>query len=363
MFLGIMMTGGLLGVLLFLSLCIASIYKSFYEITKLDDQHKLLGFSFISFYLAFLVGGLTENLMHIMAYPFLVLNLIKMIPKGVSMNKNINQLDDNITEKEIGLFAVIVKRKKIVMRIILLTLLMLCAYVYKVQPIYESRAVVQIGSVMEIGSATNMDKNGILQPRLIEEPETLIIRLNGKYLNNDGAGKDDHQTLYSINLEGKNNVVIIARGGSPIQVQSFLDNITNELMNEHRMKFDGIRALQKEYIDKLQRKLNVIDAENNYYDAKIKVSDGTIAILSILEKAKNNEQRISIEQEIFKLQAVTSETYLTPTQIIQYPTLASKPVLPKPLYIVLAGVVGVICAILIALLVEVFSKNQAQRKT
>jgi len=81
LYLGAVMTGGICGLFLFISLCGLTIIDAWRTIMKLSNATKFMGFSLLSFFLAFAVGGFTENLMHIMFYPFVALLFLRWMPQ------------------------------------------------------------------------------------------------------------------------------------------------------------------------------------------------------------------------------------------------------------------------------------------
>lgn len=81
-YLGVMLTGGLVGfvfVCIFLLMAITLAWK---YVQSVRAEDRLLSVSFIAFFVAFLIGGLTENLMHIMFYPFVCLLMLKLLPQS-----------------------------------------------------------------------------------------------------------------------------------------------------------------------------------------------------------------------------------------------------------------------------------------
>jgi hypothetical protein len=80
MYLGAVLTGGLVGLTVFVGLCIGASMLVVRQIREYEMTPKILSFSLVSFFLAFLMGGLTENLMHLMFYAFFALLASQLIP-------------------------------------------------------------------------------------------------------------------------------------------------------------------------------------------------------------------------------------------------------------------------------------------
>lgn len=89
-YLGAIVAGGMIGLLLFMAIFVGAIADAWGRINKLGPAEKIIGYSLLSFFLAFLVGGLTENMMHIMFYPFVILLLVRIVPQNSAKNKQKN---------------------------------------------------------------------------------------------------------------------------------------------------------------------------------------------------------------------------------------------------------------------------------
>lgn len=81
LYIGAVMTGGILGLIMFLALYGFAFLDAWKRVNTMGEGSKVAGFSFLSFYVVFLIGGLTENLMHLMFYPFSILLLLRLVPQ------------------------------------------------------------------------------------------------------------------------------------------------------------------------------------------------------------------------------------------------------------------------------------------
>ncbi|OWA36252.1 hypothetical protein B9G55_10425 [Saccharibacillus sp. O16] len=92
-YVGAILTGGLVGLVLFLLLCLFSLSKT-YALAKADGRLSTLHFwnVCLAFFLAFMAGGLTENLMHLMYYPFFVFILHRFLSDPETREENHNLL-------------------------------------------------------------------------------------------------------------------------------------------------------------------------------------------------------------------------------------------------------------------------------
>lgn len=358
-FIGIVMTGGIVGLILF-SIIIEQALHHTYQVWKtLDERYKVFSFAFISFLPAFLIGGLTENLMHIMAYPFFGLTLLNTMPRGEVMNQH--EVIYNEASSVQRLWKVIKNRKKLIMIFYSIVLLFVLSYYHFAAPIYESRAEIIVGFV-----TVNEGKNGFLQIPL-EDPSVIEHRLKNRSQGKDTTLSSEASKVYSVSLEkkdtvGNNNaasniVVITSRGPSAVQAHDYLEEVIGELIKEHEKRWHSEKIIREKKLEVLQQQYNLVRAQIDSYTSKSNSNGDFSSALYLIERNRLAEQVIEFENRITELQLSLSEMRQQPTKIIINPSLPTKPISPKPLLLILAITGGFIIALLFALSVELIQKS------
>lgn len=247
--------------------------------------------------------------------------------------------DDSLLE----LWRTLTRRKGVILTVLLVSLIAAGLFIFLVSPVYESRAVLQIGQIGQIGQ--------------VESPTVLTKRI----LVQDDADQGKAATaktrafIHSAFLEKETNLVsIIARASTPEAAREYIAQVVAKVMHEHQELFDLARKKQQQSLDLLQMRahgLNQTIAANEKEMAAL----GTYILAS--ERSRLFEQRMQIEQKQTELRVAMSALQSKPTTLIKAPALSADPVRPRPLlYFALAIGIGLILGIFSALVIEFISK-------
>ncbi len=253
-----------------------------------------------------------------------------------------NENYDEISLMEI--ISIIIKRKWIIVACLLFTIIATFFYILTKKPIYESKAVVQIGYNGEKTSTKVLN---------IEDPASLAWVLK----NTEG--------LFSVNVEkaDRSNLDILSltiRNRDPYQAQASLEKVTNNLINRHSLLYNQLLSYKQNQLDSLKKQLQSVQVQLKLFEKKISllINDNTNNMLLILEKEKLVKNQFELEQKISEQEFLLSENYIRPTRVLKGPTLALKPIgRNKLFYIGLASVLGVMIGVMLALFVEYFQKH------
>jgi LPS O-antigen subunit length determinant protein (WzzB/FepE family) len=254
----------------------------------------------------------------------------------------------------IDLWQVIVARKWLVLAVIAICVLAAVLVSVFMSPLYESRAVVNIGQVTGVGQ--------------LEVPGALVQRLREEYRVDDTSeGKIPPPYLSDVTLSksgGGDIIEIKARARTAREANRFLSDVTSKLLHQHQAVYDGIRQQLQKRLAVLRNQRDQINSETGLIEKQIRAlgdKNASLVATLALEKASLIGQLPELSDEINKLALNLSPVQSSPTKLIRQPTLPVQPVQPRSvLYIVLSMFGGLLLGVFSALLAEymVNAKNQ-----
>ncbi len=260
--------------------------------------------------------------------------------------------DDDVSAPE--LWSALIGSKALILTILLISLITAGLFIFFTPPVYESRAVLQIGQMSA--------------DRPIESPAVLTKRV---MLQDDmdggktamGRARPFIQTAF---LEKDTNLIsVIARGPAPDATQEYLAQVVARVMHEHQKLFDLARKEQQQSLNLIQmfvHRLNHEIAANEAKEISILArqpagADAIIALRDEKSKLLESRQRRLVEQ--MDLRMAMSALRFKPTTLIKAPALNADPVKPRPLlYFVFAMGIGLMLGIFSALVIEFISKTR-----
>ncbi len=252
--------------------------------------------------------------------------------------------DDEISLME--LWNVLAKRKGLILAILLASVIAAGLLIFFTPPVYESRAVVQIGQIGQI-----------------EPSATLVKRLLEQHGARDERVADGKATAYvqAASVEKDTNLIsITAQGPTPNAVQGYLAQVLDRLVKEHRQLFDNTQKEQQQYLNLMQVRTHEMGQAIGALDKSIRtvaIKDEALMVILAPEKSKLLEQRMALDQKQMELRMAMSELQSKPTALIKAPSLPASPVKPRPpLYFALAAILGLMLGVFSAFIVEFISK-------
>lgn len=231
------------------------------------------------------------------------------------------------------------RRKKSIFVITLFCLVVYSVYVYTTPPVFESQAMIQVGSF----SAKQVD---------IEDSGTLVLKIKEQYTNKEKT----LPVLVTAEVDkraGKNVIALKARGRTPEEAKEFLGNIVYEIKKQHDELFFKYKLSQ-------ERKVSLIKAEIELANKAILRCqeeeawgrDELTRQLLFFEKIRQEEKRFRLENEIAEINVLEGDIYSKPTEVVQEATKQNSSVNHKPVFWLVTIIFGVTTGSLLVLIKE-----------
>ncbi|MBI2779679.1 MAG: hypothetical protein HYX62_07865 [Gammaproteobacteria bacterium] len=257
----------------------------------------------------------------------------------------------------IDLWRVIIKRKKMIIGSLLLSLLLVGAWIAITKPVYESRAVLGIGQVVQMGQVVQVEASQLLVQRLKEEYR----------VKDDSEGEQKFPMIKEVKTMEKslpNGVEIIAQAYEAQEAQKFLVDVAAKVIKKHQTLFDIGRTEQQRQLESLQNEHDRIEQALSLIEHRVSSlvgSEASLAGLLTLQKDLLLQRLPQIEQQQIAVRLAMSELQSRPSVLLRQPTLPIKPVKPKPaLYLALATVLGLMLGVFGAFFAEFVGKTRAR---
>jgi len=279
-----------------------------------------------------------------------------------SIPSDIKPLQPYYQDQEIDLvdlWLVLQRRRAVFIGVLLAALAMAIALIVLMPPVYESRAVVQIGHVGGIG------KDGGSTP--VEQAGVLVERLNEEYRVNDmSEGKREFPLVANVALnKGQQDIVTItARAHSVDEAQHYLTTVIGKVQREHEQWLQEAVKQQRTRLDLLIDRTTLAHQHMSALDeniAKLKANNPLQVAVLLQEKSKFFQELSSMEQEQAVLNVSVSRLQTLSTRFLREPTTPISPERPRPvLYLSLALIIGVMLGAMAVFIAE-FVTNARQR--
>jgi hypothetical protein len=272
-------------------------------------------------------------------------------------------MNKSISEDEIDLRKVwqtFVNYKKLIIVITLCTTMLATIYVFIKMPLYEAKAV------LEIGSSGNT---------LLEDPLTLVKRIEIKYIVNSDMNTTAELQKVAVVKGTKNLVELTALAPSNSQAERYVMQIIEDVKQRHyellqssltqlKTKIANLEAQRTELIEEKQALTTYIVKKNENID-KIGKENLSLAAIYTIEINNKASELLDIKNKIYALNSQLSDLYfaisennIKPTKIVDAIMTDDFPVKPKKkLIIVVALVSGFIASLFMVLLIS-FIRNQ-----
>jgi len=252
--------------------------------------------------------------------------------------------DDEISL--IDLWNVLIRRKLLILALTILSVMAATLYSLVATPIYESQAVVLVGKTPATGP--------------LENPDEMVQRLRQAYrVGDDTEGARAMPYVESISLnkrEADHVATITARAETPQQASQFLQTVVDGLIQEHGVRFEQAAALLTSHLESLNSQTDAFQSQIALIQAEMdqvrEVNPVQASVLAV-ESGKLMAQLPELEQRRNQLQLDLLDSRSYASQLLRSPTVAAKPVQPRPkLYIAIALVLGVMLGVFAAFFAE-----------
>lgn len=259
----------------------------------------------------------------------------------------------------VDLWLVLQRRRALFFAVLMAAILVALALTVLMSPIYESRAVIQIGHVGGIGkegTVTSVEPSGVL-----------VERLNEEYRVNDASeGKREFPLVANVSInKGQPDIVTItARAHSVEEAQRYLSVVVGKIQREHEQWLQEAVRQQHTRLDLLIDRMTLARQHMQALDeniAKLKVNNPIQAAVLLQEKSKFFQELTSMEQEQAVLNMSVSRLQTISTHPLREPTTPISAERPRPvLYLSLAAVLGFMLGIMAVFVAEFVTNARAR---
>jgi len=282
-----------------------------------------------------------------------------------SIPSDINPLQPYYQDQEIDLvdlWLVLQRRRAVFFGVVLTAIIIAIALIVLMPPVYESRAVVQIGHVGGIG------KEGAVTP--VEPSGVLVERLNEEYRVNDASeGKREFPMVANVAInKGQQDIVTItARAHSVEDAQRYLATVVGKVQREHEQWLQEAVKQQHTRLNLLIERMALAHQHMQALDesiAKLKMNNPLQAAVLLQEKSKFFQELSSMEQEQAVLNVSVSRLQTLSTRFLREPTTPISPERPRPvLYLSLALIIGVMLGAMAVFIAEFVTNARRRLRT
>ena len=195
-------------------------------------------------------------------------------------------------------------------------------------PVYESEAVIEIGKIS--GVADN-----------IENPAALVKFLEQKYRVDDS---NHNRVLPLVETVGREKeapqlVTITAIDHSPEGVQSYLNKIISPILDSHEKKYAELRGLRESELQSITNQISTIEGRYDSLAHLTKdVTDRSQAAIMAVEQGSLLSVLADLQKEKAKVSLSLADGMSYQTRLISAPFLPTEPIKPKPVLIMVIGV-------------------------
>lgn len=261
--------------------------------------------------------------------------------------------DDEISL--VDLWNVLTRRRLMILGITVLCVAAAIVYSLLATPVYESRTVVLIGKTASIGP--------------VENPDEMVQRLRQAYrVGDDTEGARQMPFVEAISLnkrEADHIVTISARAETPQEASRFLGQVADDVIAEHRTRYEQSVSVLQERLESLNNQSQVFESQIALIQEemeKVRNVNPVQASVLAVESGKLIAQLPELEERRAQLQLNLLDSRSYPSTLLRAPTLAVKPIHPRPaLYVAISLVLGLMLGIFAAFFAEFL--NNARRQT
>jgi LPS O-antigen subunit length determinant protein (WzzB/FepE family) len=232
----------------------------------------------------------------------------------------------------VDLWLLLARRKRLFLSVFGAVVVATAVLIAAVPRVYESRAVLQIGSV---GSLGVLEPHPVLVERLIQEYRVNDTRVERPYPRVDSV---------SAKKEQGDIVTIVAHGRTQESAREFLDKVVAEIGARHEKILAENTELMRQRLavltERVKQSRELLDTLGHTAES-IKSSDSRNVTILLQEKTGLARELPQVETDLGTVRAslLSSQTY--PTRSLRDPTAVDKPVRPRPaLYGALGVVIG-----------------------
>ncbi|MGA7802779.1 MAG: Wzz/FepE/Etk N-terminal domain-containing protein [Gammaproteobacteria bacterium] len=269
---------------------------------------------------------------------------------GISRHSEISEV--SLSE----LWMALRRRRTLILAVTGLSLLVGAVLAYFITPLYESRAVIELGAITQDGKVTP-----------IESPPTLVARLRAVYRVDEKSWRHrgrPHLDSVASATDAPDIVEFTARGANPRDTQQLLTEIVGEIVKSDRSIYDTYRADKEQALKATSRAIGVLE-QGIVGQTLARPGGGDRSgdpRIEILTRAQALAELQAMTQRRDQLQAALSAVGSWPTSIVVSPTLAPRPSYQvQALLMVLSLVFGLLLGLALTVVGEFRTRMGAGR--
>ena len=273
----------------------------------------------------------------------------------------------------IDLWRVIVRRKRVLVGIWGLVFLFGLGYLVIIEPVYEYKAVVQIGQIGKKGPIEAAKNKAIVQigqigkKGPIEAAKKLVQRLQAEYRIMET--QHHFPRIKAIKVESDNIISLTVQDRTNSGAGNYLKQTVNRLISEHEVVYNEQKVIsvaentkRRERYESLKRLIGMLRKQVGEVSAHIdmlKRKNPSEAGILTLGMGNLLSKIWELEEILTNLQLELTDPPSQQTKLIGKPTGSNNPIKPKPAIVIPLGIVwGLILGIFSAFIAEFVSNTK-----
>jgi capsular polysaccharide biosynthesis protein len=261
--------------------------------------------------------------------------------------------EDEIDLKE--LWKIVVKRKKFIFLFTTILTVLVIAWVLIRTPIYEARALIEIGNYNNNNYNNNNNNNKVI----LDNASQLVQKLNILFIDMTKNIKDKKTNISSIKVpkDSKEFIEIKSTSTSNELAIKEIQKVINYIQTQHQKILDSIKKERKNSYNITKQQLE----KNTKLVQNLNIKDiSTVEMLEFLRTKENIGNMITKQNNIKNL--LLSHNYKN-TKIVGKIIINDYPIKPKKkLMVTVAFVTGLILSIFLVFFLEFIGKSEEETK-
>lgn len=255
----------------------------------------------------------------------------------------------------IDLWRTMARHKMLFIWILVISYIAAGLYVVLVRPVYESRAVIQVGQVGQVEQMEQMEPLGRLVGKLgqveqvqqVESISSLVQRLKLKYRTDTRKSLPRISGVLYLDKTRKSVstfIEVVAQAYSPSGAHDLVSQAVNEVVEEHKVLFEQYMISKRNSLQDLSHILQGLIMQRGQLQKaleEISSQDVSLTAVGMMDRAKLDIQIADLTEKLGRVQLSLLPIHTFPTQIRLEPIIPNHSVKPRVgLVFLLATVLG-----------------------